>query len=156
MATRKSLKNVKSEDIPDRFTLDGKEGEVKVVSVHDGDTCDVVFELRGRKERFVCRLLNYNASELKKKPINGQLARDYLAHLVMGEDPDADGFFDPEGIWTKEQLQEKLDKSKNLVYAVFGKFDSFGRALVTLYTDSSKNKSINAMMKKFVQKLKKR
>ena len=155
MATRKSLKNVKSEDIPDRFTLDGKEEEAKVVSVHDGDTCDVVFDLRGRKERFVCRLLNYDAPELKEKP-NGELARDYLAHLVMGGDPDADELFDPEGIWTKEQLQKELDKSKNLVYAVFGEFDSFGRALVTLYTDSSKVKSINAMMKKFIKDVKKR
>ena len=155
MATRKSLKNITSEDI-ERFTLDGKEAAVKVVSVHDGDTCDVVFDLRGQKERFICRLLNYNAPELKEKP-NGKLARDYLAHLVTGGDPDADGFFDPEGIWRKEELQEELDKSKNLVYAVFEKFDSFGRrALVTLYTDSSKNKSINAMMTKFVQKLYKR
>jgi hypothetical protein len=60
------------------------------------------------------------------------------------------------GIWKKEQLQEELDKSKNLVYAVFGKFGKYGRTLVTLYTDSSKGESINAMMKKFVQKLKKR
>ena len=49
MATRKSLKNITSKDI-ERLTLDGKEEEAKVVLVHDGDTCDVVFDLRGQKE----------------------------------------------------------------------------------------------------------
>jgi endonuclease YncB( thermonuclease family) len=86
MATRKSLKNITSKDI-ERLTLDGKEEEAKVVLVHDGDTCDVVFDLRGQKERFVCRLLKYDAPELKEKP-NGQLARHYLTHLVMGRDSD--------------------------------------------------------------------
>ena len=145
------LRNVKSEDI-DRFTLDGQEAEAKVLSVHDGDTCDVVFKLHRRKERFVCRLKSYDAPELKERP-KGWLARDYLAYLVAGGDPKADGFLDPKNIWTKEYVQETLDASKNLLYAVFGKFDSFGRALVTLYPTSSKRTSINAMMKNFIAQL---
>jgi hypothetical protein len=147
------LRDVKSEDI-DRFTLDGQEAEAKVLSVHDGDTCDVVFKLHRRKERFVCRLKSYDAPELKERP-KGRLARDYLVYLVAGGDPKADPkeFVDPKKIWTKEDVQEKLDASKNLVYAVFGKLDSFRRALVTLYPTSSKGTSINAMMKNFIAQL---
>ncbi len=145
------LRNVKRGDI-DRFTLDGQEAEAKVVSVHDGDTCDVVFKLHRRKEQFVCRLKSYDAPELKERP-KGQLARNYLAYLVMGGDRTMDGFSDSKKKWTKEDLQTMLDASKNLVYAVFGKFDSFGRALVTLYPTYSKGTSINAMMKNFIAQL---
>ena len=154
MSSRKKLENITSKDIK-RFTLNGQEGQVKVVSIHDGDTCDVVFEPDGRyKERFNCRLLDCNAPELKQKP-KGDLARDYLAHLVLDDEPGDDSFLDPNNIWAKEYIQKELDKNKNLLYATFGKFDSFGRALVTLKENASDQESINDMMKEFVKKLKK-
>ena len=137
MSSRKKLQNITSKDI-DRFTLDGKKGPVKVVSIYDGDTCDVVFELYGKyKERFKCRLLNYDAPELKGGT-NGKLARDYLANLVVGGEPGDTQFFDPKIIWTEEQLQGELDKNKNVTYAEFRKFDDFGRALVTLKETTTK------------------
>ena len=140
------------EDI-DRFTLDGKKGQVKVLSIHDGDTCDVVFELYGQyKERFNCRLLDYDAPELNEEP-QGELARDYLVHLVTGGERNDDNFLDPSIIRTEAYIQEKLDKSKNLIYAVFGEFDSFGRALVTLKAKAQSKKSINDIMREFVEKL---
>ena len=87
MSSREKLENITSKDI-DRFTLDGKKVPVKVVSIHDGDTCDVVFELYSQyKERLKCRMLNYDRPELKKGT-NGKLARDYLANLVVGGDPE--------------------------------------------------------------------
>ena len=154
MSSRKKLENITSKDIK-RFTLNGQEGQVKVVSIHDGDTCEVVFKLYGcYKERFNCRLLDYGAPELKQKP-KGELARDYLAHLVLQCQPGDDSFFDPNNIWAEEDIQKELDKNKNLLYATFSSFDSFGRALVTLKENASDEDSINDMMKEFVKKLKK-
>ena len=152
MNSRKKLHNITSKDI-DRLTLDRKKGQVNVVSIHEGDTCDVVFELYGQyKERFNCRMLNYDASELEEGT-NAKLARDYPAHLVIDGRPGGPSYFDPKIIWTEEQLQEKLDKNKNLTYAEFGKFDGFGRVLVTLKRNYDDNKSINDMMKKYIKEL---
>ena len=145
MNSRKKLHNITSKDI-DRFTLDRKKGQVNVVSIHDGNTCDVVFEFYGQyKERFNCRMLNYDASELEEGT-NAKLARDYLAHLVMDGRAGGPSYFDPKIIWTKDQLQEKPDKNKNLTYAEFGKFDGFGCALVTLKRKYDDNKSINYLL----------
>ena len=155
MSSRKKLENITSKDI-DRFTLDGKKGPVKVVPIHNGDTCDVVFELYGQyKERFKCRMLNYDAPELKEGT-KSKLPRDYLANLVVGGEPGDARFFDPKIIWTEEQLEKELDKNKNLTYAEFGKFDDFGRALVTLKRNRDDKESINDMMKKYNEELKRR
>ena len=155
MSSRKKLENITSKDI-DHFTLDGKKGLAKVVSIHDGDTCDVVFKLHGKyKERFNCRLLSYDAPELKEGT-NAKLARDYLAHLVMDGRPGGPSYFDPKIIWKKQQLQERLDNNKDLTYAEFRKFDGFGRALVTLKRNYDDDESINDMMKKYIKELQKR
>lgn len=145
----KALKKVTEDDV-DVFTLEGLETEVKVVRVIDGDTLDVVFYRRREKVRYTCRMLGYDAPELKKKTMRSALfARDYLAHLCMGDSPDD---FDDNGIWEEDDLQWLLNESKNLVYAIFGDFDSFGRALVTLKT-SARGESINDLVSEFVDDL---
>jgi endonuclease YncB( thermonuclease family) len=151
----KKLENVTSKDI-DRFTMAGMKGPVKVVSVFDGDTCDVVFELYGQyKQRLRCRMLDYDAPEREKGKTDWKLARDYLAHLVKGGDPGHDSsFFDSKNIWTKEQLQNNLDESKRVVYAEFGIFDKFGRVLARLKRNPADERWINSMMKEFIEELK--
>ena len=77
-----------TEDDVDVFSLAGLKTKVKVVRVIDGDTLDVAFHRRGELVRYTCRMLRYNAQELrgkKKAKTPATLARDYLAHLCMGD-----------------------------------------------------------------------
>ena len=148
------LKSVRSHQV-NRFTLEGLKTEAKVISVHDGDTLDVVFYIYDDKlVRFTCRLLGYDAPELKKKKPSqaALLTRDYLAELCVGRDPD---HFDDSRTWGKVDLQKLLDDNENLVYVIFDEFGPFGRALVNIKT-SSTGKSINVMMRHYVDKINKR
>lgn len=142
------LKRITKDDV-ERFTLEGIEASAKVVSVYDGDTCDVVFYHDEMQDfvRFKCRLSGYNAPELKEQ--NGKLTRDYLAHLCMGHYPDE---FDDRGVWDKTDLQELLDVNENTVYAVFGENDKYGRPLLTLKT-SPDGDDINNMVSNFIDNL---
>ena len=170
-----SLRELEHDDVK-RFTLEGKEKFGKVLSVYDGDTCDVAFcttellsdddssdndmdcssnssdELESTFVRYNCRMASYDAPELGKP--NGKLSRDYLAHLCTGGKPDLD--FDDD-ILTKKELQDKLNESKALVFAKFAKEGKYGRPVVTLYQTKgtktprkSKQQSINHMMWEFV------
>lgn len=131
--------NLKKKDnsVP-RFTLEGTERYAKVVSVHDGDTCDLLFYQdeqqmnQDKPVRYNCRMLSYNAPELKEKP-RGKLARGYLTYLCTGGDAHT---YNPEveNLRTEKRVQRKLnDNEDSLVYAVFGGAGKYGRQLVTLY-----------------------
>ena len=148
MGSKRKLQNITKSDYS-RFTLKGMEGEAKVVYVYDGDTCDVVFYHTKMKDyvRFKCRLSGFDAPELDEP--NGELTRDFLAHLCMGEDADD---FDDSSVWDKKDLQDMLDKNKTTVYAVFGKEEKYGRALVTLKI-AKEGESINDMVSDFVENL---
>ena len=139
-----------TEDDVDVFSLEGFKTEAKIVRVIDGDTLDVAFHRRGELVRYTCRMLGYDAPEPRgKKKKSATLARDYLAHLCMGDSPDD---FDARATWKDDDLQELLDESRHLVYAFFDDFDNFGRALVTLKT-SKNGTSINELMGDFVDNL---
>jgi hypothetical protein len=126
---RHRLKKVKSKDVH-RFKLKGIK-TAKVVSVHSGDTCDLVFYRGETFVRYKCRLSGYDAPELDDEP-SGELARDYLACLCMNDKPENPDYFDAEQIWEKKELQNKLDTNMNLVRATFGKFRKCGLPLVIL------------------------
>jgi endonuclease YncB( thermonuclease family) len=144
----KKLKKVRSHEIK-RFSLKRLKAKAKVVSIHDGDTCDLAFYRGEEMVRFNCRLEDIDAPELQEA--NGELVRDFLAHLCMGKDADE---FDDAKIWNKKDLQKELNKSENLVYAVFGKFGKYGRALVTLKKSSrARGRSINDMVSDYAKKL---
>ena len=138
------LKQVTNNDVQ-VFTLEGLRTEAKVVRVIDGDTLDLAFYHGDRLVRFTCRMLGYNTPELTQRNPSRRalLARDFLAHICMGEDPDT--FDDSRQVWTKSVLQRRLNQSRNLVYAVFDRFGKFGRALVTLRT-SPRGRSINDLV----------
>ena len=148
MSSKRKLKDVTKSSYR-RFTLKGIEAEAKVVYVYDGDTCDVVFYHKKMKDyvRFKCRLSGIDAPELDEP--NGELTRDFLAHLCMGNDGDD---FDDSAVWDKKDLQDELDDNKTTVYAVFGKEGKYGRASVTLKT-AKKGESINDLVSDFVENL---
>ena len=130
----------------ERFTLDGIEGPAKVVSIYDGDTCDVVFyhEEFNAFLRVKCRLLGFNAPELDEP--YGKEIRNYLAHLCMGR---LHNSFDND-VWDKKTLQDKLSENQNLVYAKFGKEEKYGRALVTLRRGPT-GMNINEMVEDYIK-----
>lgn len=140
------LKAVTNKNIG-RFTFKGKRTNAKVIHIHDGDTCDLVFEHNGELMRFKYRLAGVDTPELGIKDILGRdarIARDYLAHLSTGEDPN--DFDDESGSLKKSELQEHLDKNKKLVYATFGDFDKYGRPHVTLKSPKSMKKSFSGWL----------
>jgi endonuclease YncB( thermonuclease family) len=158
-----NLKKLTNDDVK-RFTLKGIERYAKVLSVYDGDTCDLLFYQDDEMVKYIrykCRMSGYDAPELDETP-NGKLARNYLVHLCTGGEPTKSAeFLDPNNAWTKEDLQRKLDSSKRLVYAEFGREGKYGRPLAILYQTSSRgnppdrveNTSINDLMKQFIDEL---
>ena len=148
MGSKRKLQNITKSDYS-RFTLKGMEGEAKVVYVYDGDTCDVVFYHTKMKDyvRFKCRLSGFDAPELDEA--NGEVTRNFLAHLCMGKGKKK---FKKSDVLVKKQLQTMLDKNKKTVYAVFGKEEKYGRALVTLKT-AKEGESINDMVSEYVENL---
>ena len=143
------LKNLKEDDL-ERFTLEGLEVKAKVLSVHDGDTLDLAFYRNEELVRFNCRLEDINSPEIHEP--TGKLVRDFLAWICMGHDP---GQFDVTAkIWSKQELQHELNKSKNLVFAVFGDLndEKYGRSPVTL-ENARTGESINKMVQDFAHNL---
>ena len=141
---KSQLKKITKSDYP-RFTLNGIEAHAKVVYIYDGDTCDVVFYHDEMNDfvRFKCRLSGFDAPELDEP--YGEEARNYLAQLCMGKTSEENV-----AEYTKEELQEKLDRNRKTVYAMFGKEEKYGRALVTLKT-SPKGECINDLVREFVE-----
>jgi endonuclease YncB( thermonuclease family) len=144
MSIKSQLGKITKSDYP-RFTLNGIQAHAKVVYIYDGDTCDVVFYHDEMKDfvRFKCRLSGFDAPELDEK--YGEEARDYLAHLCMGKKKGEDV-----AAYTTRELQEELDRNRKTVYAMFGKEEKYGRALVTLKT-SPKGECINDLVREFVE-----
>ncbi|CAB4002153.1 Hypothetical predicted protein [Paramuricea clavata] len=158
-AEKQQLK-LKNNSVP-RFTLKGKQKYAKVVSVYDGDTCDLVFYedehhiQTDKPVRYKCRMLGYDAPELEEKP-SGELARGYLTYLCTGGNANTYNAED-ENLRTERRVQRKLDNNKDsLVYAVFGGPGKYGRQLVTLYQtshDPPTNPTINTMMAQYINTL---
>ena len=154
------LKNLKDKDV-ERFTLKGEEKYAKVVSIYDGDTLDLAFYQDDEMNdlvRYKCRMSGYDAPEMDEE--DGELTRDYLAHLCTGGDDVEPADFQGENdMLSKGDLQKKLDQNKRLVFAEFGREGKYGRPVVALSQTSSrgnppkKGKSINDMMTKFVHEL---
>ena len=146
--SEEELKKVTKNDVV-RFTLKGLKTKVKAVKINDGDSCHLAFYRNDELVRFRCRLVDVDAPELDKP--NGEIVRDFFAWVCMGKDPDE---FDDTTTREKEGLQNELDNSENLLYAVFEDFydDPRGRVPVTLRT-SPTGKYINKMVRDYVEGL---
>lgn len=112
------------------FSLNGKFKLCKVVDIYDGDTCKVVFKVKGEIYKWNVRMYGYDSPEMRvssRNPnrdvikANAVKARDYLTNLVQ--------------------------KPDQLVYISCGNFDKYGRLLGTLYLSKNKEDvSVNQMM----------
>ena len=112
-----------------KFSLEGITKLCKVVSVYDGDTCNVVFDHNGVINRWNVRMNGYdtpemrpskklpNRDEIKKKAIQ---SRDFLKSLVCNEN--------------------------QLVYIKCGEFDKYGRLLGELFINENDEESVNNLM----------
>ena len=118
----------------------------KVVSVYDGDTCDLVVIMGRRFERFKCRLAYIDTPEMpykkdeksdpegfKKALRQAKKSRDFLAWLCMGNDPD--DFNRRTKPLDDDELQAQLDENTTLVYVEFQKPGRWGRPIVVLKKD---------------------
>lgn len=72
-----------------KFSLDGRTFEAKVVSVYDGDTVNLVFELFGELHRWSCRLNHIDTPELRTSNESekslGLKVRDVLRDKILNE-----------------------------------------------------------------------
>ena len=103
--------------------------KAKVISVHDGDTGDLVFIRNGRFERFKCRLVGISTLELGTG-LEAKKARDFLVWLSLGKNPAS--FPHSSQPFTEYQIQNSLDGNKVLVDVEFKGIGGYGRPLVLL------------------------
>ena len=101
------------------FTLSGLKTEAKCVKCYDADTIHIVIYLNNSLQRFVCRLVGIDSAEIKSKNASEKeaaiKARDYLKEMI-------------------------LDK---LINVECGKFDKYGRLLITIiYNDMNVNEHL--------------
>ena len=93
------------------FTLSGLHTDVKCVKCYDADTIHIVIHLNNSLQRFVCRLVGIDSAEIKSKNAKEKeaaiKARDYLKDMI-------------------------LDK---IINVECGKFDKYGRLLITIFYD---------------------
>jgi len=81
----------------------------KVVSVYDGDTIKVVFPLMGRLYKWNCRVDGVDTPELRTRCA---LEKEF-------------------GYFVRDKLREKI--LNKVIYIECGKFDKYGRLLITPY-----------------------
>ena len=132
----------------------------KVISVYDGDTCDLVVIMGQSLERFKCRLADIDSPEMPKKELKesdpekyeialkrAEKSRDFLAWLCTGNVPQD---FPSDSIpWSKDELQKRLDASKTLIYAEFQGIGGFQRPLITLRKSSGARDSFNDLLMQY-------
>lgn len=100
------------------FTFDGNLFKAKVVSIYDGDTYRVKFMRNGEQVQYNCRATGYDSPEMKPSkliPENKRRAEKKAA------------------IEAKEALRKAVMRPSQLVYIKCGKFDKYGRLLVTIF-----------------------
>src|SRR3989344_2659506 len=67
------------------FSFKGFKTYAKVVKVHDGDTCHVIFKYKKQYIKYSIRMLGYNSPELNDKDKGGLQHRDELHKLIFGK-----------------------------------------------------------------------
>jgi endonuclease YncB( thermonuclease family) len=147
--SRTELRKITDEDIqrsPNSSAPKNTSTSAKVVSVHDGDTCDLVIRRKSGLKRFKCRLADIDAPELETGR-KAEKARDFLAWLSIGEDPE--DFPKRTKPWSEDEVQNRLDENEVLVHAEFHGFGHYGRPLVTLKEDSEDEDSFNDLLMEY-------
>lgn len=91
------------------FSLENKEFTGKVVSIYDGDTVKIVFKLFNTYYKWNCRINNVDTPEIRSK-----------CELEKKN-----------AIYVRDRLKDKI--LNQVVKVNCGKFDKYGRLLVTIY-----------------------
>ena len=102
------------------FSFEKIETVADVVKVYDGDTVHIVIHYKGEYIKLKTRLDGIDTPELR-----------------IAEQKEA-------GLSAKKRLEEILGNDNNKVKVKLGKFDKYGRVLITLYTSSGV--SVNQML----------
>lgn len=101
----------KYDDSVKELTFDGEIKQAKVVYVYDGDTIRIVFPIHEKFYRWTCRLQGVDTPEIRTKC---DIQKEY-------------------GYKVRDALKEKI--LNKVVMIKCGKFDKYGRLLVTIYDD---------------------
>ena len=116
-------------------TFDGLCTFAKCVDVYDGDTCRLKFYYRNEITQYLVRLYGIDTPELRPRKTKNRTEESIKKEKDLG-------------IKAKIELSKKIC-GKKLIYVKFGKFDKYGRPLVTLF-ENDKNlnfyNSINNML----------
>ena len=110
------------------FTLDGLQAVAAVVDVYDGDTLKACFYWEGKIRKFNCRCVGYDSPEMR------------LGKNVKNRDA-----LKRKAISARDRLKELVNIENSTVKLKFGKFDKYGRLLITIYSEKYKD-SINNIM----------
>ena len=110
------------------FSLDGLTVIAKVVDVYDGDTLKACFYWEGKIRKFNCRCAGYDSPEMK------------LPKNVKNRDANK-----KKAIAARERLKELVNFEKGTIELNLGKFDKYGRLLITMYNKKYRD-SINSIM----------
>ena len=110
-----------------KFSFQGQTKLIKVVSVYDADTMNVVLDINGKKYIETLRMYGIDSAELHPKKIN-QDREDEIKIACKG----------------RERLIELcLNK---LVYVYCDGWDKYGRLLGTVYLDKKMVESVNELL----------
>lgn len=105
----------------------------KVLSVHDGDSCQVAISLNGEFFRFTCRVQGMDTREIKP-PTNMPGRADYvkLAHKARNRLVSllTDVDIDLEATYTGAQIIKMLSKNSKIINITVSEPDKYGRLLI--------------------------
>lgn len=149
---KEKLASISGKDVP-TFNLKGRDFPCKVVSAYDGDTVKLVFFMNGEPTKFSCRLAGIDTPEMHPKvgandpnaeqkkaveTILAKTARNRLVELATN--------IKVTGNPTNKQMTEQLAENTRVIHVVCDDFEKYGRLMVHLYPDESKQKSINQIL----------
>jgi endonuclease YncB( thermonuclease family) len=112
-----------------KFSLEGQTKLCKVVSVYDGDTCNVVFDNNGVINRWNVRMNGYDTPEMR--PSKKLPNRDDIKQKA---------------ILSRDFLKSLIFNNEQLVYLKCGKFDKYGRLLGDIYINEDDEEPVNNLM----------
>jgi micrococcal nuclease len=122
-----ALENIKPENIPPLYTLDGHEKWARVVDVYDGDTINIIFYVGSELQHHKFRLYGIDTPEMR--PLKSVENREQVIDAAKK---------------CKKYLESIiLDKT---VYIRFRKEEKYGRLMGDIYLDNLFSNSVNKMM----------
>lgn len=116
-----------------KFSLENNHCYARVVDIYDGDTCMLVIPIHDNMYKFSVRLYGIDTYEMKSKKYSNKAVtgRNKLLELVVNRQVDCK---------THKDVTRVLNNDVYLVWVECLKMDKYGRVLVNMYNDESKEK----------------